>query len=239
MEDTSIIKWCLFVLILSKNSDVLDTLERNHEECDYNYYFDEYNASCLECPFGSFGQNCMEQCISGFYGRLCGNACSCEAHKCNRVDGCPKVLTTSVLGSAGITLTSPQTSDTNQEMVKEFPLSWISTQGSEEYLSSQNKFTKSYSHSDTFTEKHFKGTTKHKRREGKTSVYSKKPMLPYQVTSTTKQPSNISNEEDHWMLTSVLLIILISGLVEPQFIYVHQTNARIKYSIDFIPEIQD
>ncbi|XP_062612359.1 uncharacterized protein LOC134274122 isoform X2 [Saccostrea cucullata] len=184
-----------------------------------------------QCLFGSFGQNCTGKCKSGFYGRLCTTSCSCEAERCNRVNGCPKELTTSMpkTKSVGLTVTLQQTlihtPGINQEMVEES--SGTSTQRAE---SLQNKFTKHLlmSLSNTFTENHVMRTTQHKRRERRSSrsVSPNKATPRYQVISTPNQEqSSFTNEENHWMLTSILLIILISiAFIGGISIYLHSSN---------------
>lgn len=43
----------------------------------------------IECPKGSFGENCSTQCPDNMYGESCAKRCDCKANQvCNRVDGC-------------------------------------------------------------------------------------------------------------------------------------------------------
>lgn len=47
----------------------------------------------IECPKGTFGENCSEQCPDIMYGEFCAKRCDCKANQvCNRVDGCIGIL---------------------------------------------------------------------------------------------------------------------------------------------------
>ncbi|XP_062570940.1 uncharacterized protein LOC134232965 [Saccostrea cucullata] len=83
-------KWYLSTIILIQTAGMLNTLElkRGSTLCKYNFYFDHQWMDCMECPWGSFGLNCSQQCITGFYGRLCVVPCGCNAQHCHPVNGC-------------------------------------------------------------------------------------------------------------------------------------------------------
>lgn len=47
----------------------------------------------IECPKGTFGDNCSAQCPDNMYGDLCVEKCKCEKNQvCNRVRGCIGIL---------------------------------------------------------------------------------------------------------------------------------------------------
>ncbi|XP_056008537.1 protein draper-like [Ostrea edulis] len=57
------------------------------ERCCLNYY-KHRNGSCVECPLGTYGVNCSETCVRGYYGKLCLSECECSVHKCDKKYGC-------------------------------------------------------------------------------------------------------------------------------------------------------
>ncbi|XP_048753203.2 uncharacterized protein LOC125664471 [Ostrea edulis] len=65
-----------------------DECNKFNSTCCYNQFFDTDTDSCVECALGSFGWNCDEQCINGFYGFLCKRECKCDAHLCDSARGC-------------------------------------------------------------------------------------------------------------------------------------------------------
>lgn len=47
----------------------------------------------IECPKGTYGENCSVQCPDNMYGELCAKRCDCKANQvCNRVDGCKGIF---------------------------------------------------------------------------------------------------------------------------------------------------
>nr|XP_022327968.1 uncharacterized protein LOC111127188 isoform X1 [Crassostrea virginica] len=83
--------------------------------CD-NYYFDSNSDDCMECPKGSYGQNCIKTCVYPKYGWLCYQTCECaDFEYCNLVDGCLNVSTISTSTfeqSEGTTVMEPGTLST-------------------------------------------------------------------------------------------------------------------------------
>ncbi|XP_056006810.1 uncharacterized protein LOC125664563 [Ostrea edulis] len=69
-----------------------DDCRTSNSTCCYNYYFDKGTGRCVECALGSFGSNCKESCVSGYYGYLCKIKCECEAHHCDPVTGCTEYV---------------------------------------------------------------------------------------------------------------------------------------------------
>lgn len=48
----------------------------------------------IECPKGTYGENCSEICPVNLYGELCLERCDCKPNEdCNRVHGClPSII---------------------------------------------------------------------------------------------------------------------------------------------------
>ncbi|XP_062592902.1 multiple epidermal growth factor-like domains protein 10 [Saccostrea cucullata] len=100
MCKAALTKLCFVISLLSNNCGTSAALKWDNIICDYNYYFDKHSDSCLECPLGRFGLNCIQRCTLGFYGRLCTSPCGCEGYVCHYVNGCPKGVThTSIIFS--------------------------------------------------------------------------------------------------------------------------------------------
>ncbi|XP_056006869.1 endothelial cell-specific molecule 1-like [Ostrea edulis] len=82
----------MFTAALSGVNGVSSNIGYNDSEslktCGFNTHFNESVHRCVECPLGSFGVNCKEECIRGYYGYLCRSSCSCEVSACDPVTGC-------------------------------------------------------------------------------------------------------------------------------------------------------
>lgn len=55
----------------------------------------------IECPNGTYGQNCTQICQPSFYGKLCSEKCDCTNSSCHHVYGC--IATASTCKSNGFT----------------------------------------------------------------------------------------------------------------------------------------
>ncbi|CAG2208717.1 unnamed protein product [Mytilus edulis] len=55
-------------------------------------YYKGSKGICTECPAGSFGKNCKQNCTGNFYGRQCLSECNCE--RCHYIFGCGGLSTT-------------------------------------------------------------------------------------------------------------------------------------------------
>ncbi|XP_048777680.1 uncharacterized protein LOC125681569 isoform X2 [Ostrea edulis] len=55
--------------------------------CD-NYFYDDVNKNCIECPIGSYGKNCSKTCVKPKFGWLCYYTCECDLDECSIIHGC-------------------------------------------------------------------------------------------------------------------------------------------------------
>ncbi|XP_062580339.1 uncharacterized protein LOC134242266 isoform X2 [Saccostrea cucullata] len=72
--------------------------------CD-NYYYDRMKNDCIDCPMGSYGQNCSKACIKPKFGWLCYYTCECNIDECDIVKGCLNESDFSTLSPDSTTIT--------------------------------------------------------------------------------------------------------------------------------------
>lgn len=47
------------------------------------------NVPILECPAGTFDNNCTVKCPEGYYGNICAEKCNCSRYEtCHPLKGC-------------------------------------------------------------------------------------------------------------------------------------------------------
>ncbi|XP_078325448.1 uncharacterized protein LOC111127265 isoform X5 [Crassostrea virginica] len=106
----------LFLTNLTTSQFCGTSSERLGDFCCDNYYYNSRSKRCMECPKGSYGQNCTKTCVYPKYGWLCYQTCDCaDFEYCNLVDGCLNVSTISTstfAPSDGPTVMEPGTLST-------------------------------------------------------------------------------------------------------------------------------
>ncbi|XP_061164908.1 uncharacterized protein LOC133173851 [Saccostrea echinata] len=85
--------------------------------CD-NYYYDRVKNDCIECPFGSYGQNCSKACTKPKFGWLCYYTCDCDIDECDIIKGCLNESEFSTLLPASTTFTRMYESPVSKQDLK-------------------------------------------------------------------------------------------------------------------------
>lgn len=60
---------------------------KSNGSCALNFY--KENGTCIACPRGSFGYDCIRTCSSEYFGQNCNEKCNCSSNqRCDPVIGC-------------------------------------------------------------------------------------------------------------------------------------------------------
>ncbi|XP_056014890.1 multiple epidermal growth factor-like domains protein 11 isoform X2 [Ostrea edulis] len=70
------------------------------KDCCPDFKWDETKESCVECLPGFAGVNCSTKCKYPYFGKKCGQRCTCSNTTCDHVTGCP--IIECLLGFTGV-----------------------------------------------------------------------------------------------------------------------------------------